>query len=474
MWSDTATPDQLNRAVDIIRSVLPGPAAGPDRGPQRSRSRANPEQVANLLRTRPGFVWLDGNDSRHFLLSDPLATISCDRGCMKVTAAGRAEELDISSLDGLEAALRAWKGSKYALLAGFISYDVADEIEKVGRFEPLSPGFPRLHMGLYDSALVFDDEGWSVAATEGWRGSAAAFTRINASEDLLRRAEAYPCECEDPAWQPLAIEQQSDRKFLRSVEAIRDRIHNGDFFQTNICRLITAQTGPALAWQLYLRMRRIGSACYGAYLQLDPDKAVLSMSPELFLKVNDRVVESHPIKGTRARGCDEVSDRLARTDLVESEKDAAELAMIVDVVRNDLSRVCEPGSVNVLHHRSLMELPSICHTYSRVAGRMQHDKTVADLLRASFPPASISGAPKIAAVQAALHEEGFGRGPCMGSVGWIAMDGSVELSVAIRTAFIHGSKAYYMAGCGITSDSIAEAELAEYYLKAAVFLKASS
>jgi para-aminobenzoate synthetase component 1 len=256
------------------------------------------------------------------------------------------------------------------------------------------------------------------------------------------------------------------------VETIVDRIRKGDFFQTNICRVFTARITPALSWPLYLRMRSLNPARYAAYLRLDHDRTVLSMSPELFLKVKNGVVESHPIKGTRARGADETSDRLAQTELLQSEKDAAELAMIVDVVRNDLSRVCETGSVQVPEHASLLTLPSIHHTYSRVSGRLKRDSTVADLLKASFPPASITGAPKIAAVQAALREEGSGRGPCMGAIGWISMKGDLELSVAIRTAFTEGESIHYMAGCGVTSGSIPEAELVESQVKASAFITA--
>ena len=159
-------------------------------------------------------------------------------------------------------------------------------------------------------------------------------------------------------------------------------------------------------------------------------------------------------------------------DLLHSPKDRAELAMVVDVTRNDLSRVCEPGSVQVFEHAALLTLPTLHHTYSRLSGRLRRETTAADLLRAAFPPASITGAPKIAAMEAAFAEEGIGRGPCMGSIGWISLDGDMELSVAIRTAVVSGGSAVYLAGCGITADSIPLQELQESQAKASAFVEA--
>jgi para-aminobenzoate synthetase component 1 len=358
-----------------------------------------------------------------------LATLTCDGHRGVVHTPEKTVEFEISSLDLLDAALTAWQGREGARLHGFISYDVVAELENIGPMPPLSPGFPRLHFALYDDAVA------DPPTAETWEGG-------------------FAVEADDAA-------------FLRGVQTIVDRIHQGDFFQTNLCRSLTAPFPPHLAWPLYCRMRRLNPARYAAFVPVDAGSAVLSMSPELFLKVDGGVVESHPIKGTRSK-----TSAGAPADLLSSAKDAAELAMIVDVVRNDLSRVCEAGSVRVAEHRSLLELPTLYHTYSRVVGRLRRDRSIADLVRASFPPASVTGAPKIAAVQAALAEEGTGRGPCMGAIGWIGFDGTMELSVAIRTAFVHNGRIHYLAGCGITADSIPGDELAESQAKAAGFLSA--
>jgi anthranilate/para-aminobenzoate synthase component I len=174
-------------------------------------------------------------------------------------------------------------------------------------------------------------------------------------------------------------------------------------------------------------------------------------------------VQSCPIKGTRPLGDTMVAE------LLSSEKDRAELAMIVDVTRNDLGRVCETGSVRVVEHAELMTLPTVHHLYSTVTGKLAASNI--DALRAAFPPASISGAPKIQAIRVAQREERQRRGPAMGAIGWIEGD-AMEFSVAIRTAFTNGERVFYYAGCGITADSDPEQEFLESGHKAAAFERA--
>jgi para-aminobenzoate synthetase component 1 len=228
-----------------------------------------------------------------------------------------------------------------------------------------------------------------------------------------------------------------------------------------------------LVWPLYQRLRHISPAEFGAFIHIGSGRAVLSVSPELFLKVSaGGLVETRPIKGTRRRGATTEEDQELRSQLLESEKDRAELAMIVDVSRNDLGRVCRTGSVKVLEHARLMTLPTLHHTFSRIEGILRPASSVIDLLRASFPPASVTGAPKIEAMRAAAKEEGTRRGPAMGSIGWISLDGQLELSVAIRTAFTDAGRVFYSAGCGITADSQSLAELQESRAKASAFLQA--
>jgi para-aminobenzoate synthetase component 1 len=336
--------------------------------------------------------------------------------------------------------LEAWRGPSEAILAGFLSYDLATEIEDLGPVPPPDFTFPQFYFALYDSAFTLEDHQWRHSATTAWRSPPALRSR------------------------------PSQSSFEASVERIVATIRAGDIFQTNLCRRLEADFDPAMAWDLYQRMRTISPAQYESYIQIDDQRAILSISPELFLKVDAGMVESSPIKGTRPRAHDAAEDQALAADLLTSEKDRAELAMIVDVVRNDLGRVCETGSVEVTQHAALMTLPTVHHLYSRVKGRLRGG--LVDLLRAAFPAASITGAPKIEAIRAAMREEGQLRGPCMGAIGWISMDGNMELSVAIRTAFTSDGQVRYYAGCGITADSDPHTEFMESSHKAAAFVRA--
>jgi len=423
------------------------------------------DQVAELLRLEPGFALVTG--AAPFLLHRPLATISYSGGSALITGPAGAVEVSGSGFDVLHAMLEACRGPAGALLAGFLSYDLATEIEDLGPIPPEDFSFPKFYFGLFDSALTFEDNNWSLLATDAWRSPP------DVAEDLLARADKLAPRVAEPFTISGTLSSHPNRSsFEAAVERIVATIRNGDIFQTNLCRRIETALDPGAAWELYQRMRAISSAQYESFIRIDEQRAVLSISPELFLKVDGGMVESRPIKGTRPRDFSAQRDEALSRELLASSKDRAELAMIVDVVRNDLGRVCETGSVEVVEHAALMRLPTVHHLFSTVKGRLRQDAGTVDLLRAAFPAASITGAPKIEAIRVAMREEGQLRGPCMGAIGWISMDGRMELSVAIRTAFVADGRVRYYAGCGITSDSIASSEFVESRHKAAAFVRA--
>ena len=399
MWSDRTPPERLRALGKQLESVLPANAS----------ARAAPE---------------------------PLATASYWGGYADVS--GPAGEIRVSGcgFEILEAMLQAWRHMPGAGLHGFLSYDLASEIEDLGPLPPETFGFPKFHFGLFNSV----------------------------SEPRPSASGLRP---------PISLTSRPDRAaFEASVARTVAAIHAGHIFQTNICRSIEARIEPGSEYELFHRMRTISPARYEAFLRIDPQHAILSISPELFLKVDGGIVESRPIKGTRPRGETPEADDALRRELCASEKDRAELAMIVDVTRNDLGRVCETGSVEVAAHAELMTLPTVHHLFSTVRGRLREGTGPVDLLRAAFPAASITGAPKIEAMRIAMREEGQLRGPCMGAIGWISMDGRMELSVAIRTAFVIGDHVRYYAGCGITAGSDPAAEFEESQHKAAAFERA--
>jgi isochorismate synthase EntC len=422
MWSDRLPREHLSQLVDEIRSVVP---------PASIDEWQSPGPASH---SEPGFAWLNG-----LPLSKPLAIATYSKGEGVVSGPQGSVRLSALGFDVLEALLIAWEDAP-ALLAGFLSYDLAAELEDLGPAPPESFQFPQFHFGLYRKLEV---------------------------------GQASACGGLQPAPSRCPLISRPDRPcFEAAVERIVARIHAGDFFQTNLCRSLETCLEPGSEWDLFQRLRRINPARYEAFLRIDARRAVLSISPEMFLKVKNGVVESSPIKGTRPRGRASDEDANLARELLASEKDRAELAMIVDVTRNDLGRVCQTGSVEVLQHAALMSLPTVHHLFSTVKGKLRPNSGPVDLLRAAFPAASITGAPKIEAMRVALREEGQWRGPCMGAIGWISMDGRMELSVAIRTAFVSEGRVRYYAGCGITADSIPASEFAESQHKAAAFVRA--
>jgi anthranilate/para-aminobenzoate synthase component I len=252
-------------------------------------------------------------------------------------------------------------------------------------------------------------------------------------------------------------------RYLDAVARAIEYIAAGDVFQVNLSQrfAVPLHEHPA---KLYARLRRQSPAWYGACLCYD-DFAVLSNSPELFLRVDPqpdgtRRVVTRPIKGTRPRGPG------MDAELLNSAKDQAELTMIVDLERNDLGRVCEIGSVKVTGPRSVETHPTVYHGVATVEGVLRTDVTFVDLLRATFPGGSVTGAPKIRAMEIIDELEPVRRGPYCGAIGYLAGDGSMEFNVAIRTMTIKDGVAYVPVGGGIVADSDPAAEYEETLVKA--------
>ncbi len=253
------------------------------------------------------------------------------------------------------------------------------------------------------------------------------------------------------------------------------RIHAGEIFQANIARRWSGRlVFGATPFDLFARLAGQSAAPFAAYLRL-PGLAVVSNSPERFLQARNGVVETRPIKGTRPRGrCPEEDARLAR-QLHASEKDRAENLMIVDLMRNDLARVCAPGSVRVPELFAVESFANVHHLVSTVTGRLAAGRGAVDLLRAAFPPGSITGAPKVQAMKVIAGLEPP-RGPYCGSLFWAGADGALDSSVLIRTAaFVqdgHGWSVEARAGAGIVADSDPRAERLETEAKIAALVRA--
>src|SRR5262249_6130136 len=254
-------------------------------------------------------------------------------------------------------------------------------------------------------------------------------------------------------------------EYVSAVERALEYIAAGDIYQVNLShRFSHAFEGSPFA--LFSSLRGVSPSYYGAYLNCG-DHAVVSSSPELFLRQRGRIVETRPIKGTRPRGRNAEEDRVLKHELVDSAKEAAELTMVVDLERNDLGRVSEYGTVEVVQHRYIEELPALFHTVSTVRGRLREHAGTVDLLRAMLPGGSISGCPKIRAIQIIDELEPVRRHVYTGAIGFIGPEDDLRLSVAIRTMTVAQNRLYYHVGSGIVADSNSEKEYEETLHKAA-------
>lgn len=472
MWHQRLSESRRRCLTNCLLRTLPAPSPHARSGRASLTRGPLPEDVAEALHGDPGFLWIDGAGVEQRIFSRPLAVISAIGGRVFARGPGGRAVFAEPAFDVLDAALAAWSGPAGGILVGFLGYELAAELEVLPPFP--RGDFPDFWMGLFDACLAWRPTGWHFSGTDAWRGNDGfPYPPEHAEKQLQapQRRARDPKIANALSRAPLRS-TPSDSHFVAGVSRTIARIKDGELFQANLCRRLEVPIRSPAVWPLYLRMRASNSARYGACLRVGPSRWVLSMSPELFLKVHDGRIESRPIKGTRPRGKNDSEDARLVQELTSSEKDRAELAMIVDVVRNDFGRVCTAGSVQVESYPDLLSLPTVHHTSATITGRLRHGMDTIDLLRATFPPASITGAPKIHAIEVALEEENQRRGPAMGAIGWISLDGNLELSVAIRTAVIAGSRLWYCVGAGITADSDPVQELEETRAKSEALIQA--
>jgi para-aminobenzoate synthetase component 1 len=356
---------------------------------------------------------------------------------------------------------------------GYWSYDFGRRFEQLPSIARDDLGLPDFVIAFYDvigvhdhvsrstwlfsSGLPFDDERRAVHARE----------RLEQFQDLLwksaRRAPRRPAPCPRIARSTFAPDD-----FRRAVVTIKDHIASGDIFQANLSQRWTVplEAGePGFALDLFQALVDRSPAPFSAYLDCG-DHTVVSGSPERFLELRGRRIETRPIKGTRPRSADPVQDRRLREELLKSPKDRAENVMIVDVLRNDLGRVCETGSVETRALCELETFPQVFHLTSTVTGTLRRDYDAFDLLKASFPGGSITGAPKIRAMEILDALEPVRRHVYTGAIGYLDWSGSADWNIAIRTALVTPDAVHFAAGGGITIDSDPDEELAETLHKA--------
>ena len=360
-----------------------------------------------------------------------------------------------------QSALPFWGGA-----IGYFGYDLARRFETLPARAVDAEKLPEMAVGLYDWAAVVDhleQRVWLVGGVrdprtaERWDALVACFAHTG-------ERQRVPFTVSAPATSNL-----NEHEYAQAFHRIQDYIHAGDCYQINLAQRFAAPVAGD-PWLAYQSLRVINPAPYAAYLNT-PQAQILSASPERFLKLERGEVETRPIKGTRPRvGHPRLDAELAEA-LRVSEKDRAENVMIVDLLRNDLSKVCAPHSVRVPRLFEVESFATVHHLVSTVTGTLLPGRDALDLLRACFPGGSITGAPKRRAMQIIEELEPQRRGVYCGAIGYLGCNGNMDLNIAIRTLVVADGSARFWAGGGIVADSQLDAEYQETFDKARALLR---
>jgi para-aminobenzoate synthetase component I len=346
---------------------------------------------------------------------------------------------------------------------GYFGYELGSLVERLPDTPADDLGLPDMVVGFYDVVLVFDHVRGETSLVVGPPEGREAEAQAKADRWTAALGEAKPLG-EPPMRAAGPVTSSMTRAVYRhAVQQALAYIGAGDIYQVNLSQRFTCPY-EGTGWELYRRLRQLNPAPFAAFLDMG-DWQVVSGSPERFITVEGRKIETRPIKGTRPRGATPEADAALAAELLASEKDGAELVMIVDLQRNDLGRVCEFGTVTVPDLRRLEQTPNVWHTVATVEGRLRPEANVATILKATFPGGSITGAPKVRAMEIIAELEPVRRHIYTGGIGYIGFDGRLDLNIAIRTAVVKDGAAHFHAGGGIVADSDPQMEYDETIAK---------
>jgi para-aminobenzoate synthetase component 1 len=435
----------------------------------------DPARYFERLLGEPWAIWLDSGQtaaSRYdILVARPYKTLVTHGSKTTISDAHGATTSEEEPFKLIAAALALDEVIEHTLpfcggAAGYFGYGLNHSGSAQMATEDMSE-IPDMAVGIYNCAIIFDHQQQSATLGGIFHSTHEAEVQLDQFLNLIKQptlpAKATALALDGPFTESLGWPQ-----YQAAFEKIQHYLHEGDCYQVNLTQRFTAPCHGDL-WQLYQEMRQQNPAPYGAFMQLD-DITVLSFSPEQFLKLSQRQVTTSPIKGTRARSANPVLDQLALAELQQSEKERAENLMIVDLLRNDLGRCCRTGSIQVPRLFFTESHPTVHHLVSTISGELAEGKGAIDLLRDCFPGGSITGAPKIRAMEIIAEVEPVARRIYCGSIGYIGFDGSMETNIAIRTAYHHNGEISFHAGGGIITDSDVESEYQELFAKAGFFL----
>jgi anthranilate synthase component 1 len=367
-------------------------------------------------------------------------------------------------------------------LVGYASYDIVRRLESIPALAKIDYEVPEISFMLTSDLAVFDHFAGTltlIANAINWDGSsdrvdeayAACLARLDAMETALATPSHSPLTPVPTRSAPTFTRSTTSEDFISKVNLIKEEIASGEAFQVVLSQRFESQQS-ASAFDIYRTLRITNPSPYMYLFRLDGGLEIVGSSPEALIKVRDGEAMIHPIAGTRPRSADPEVDLRTGEELLADPKERAEHLMLVDLGRNDLARVCEPGSVAVVEFMNIERFSHVMHIVSTVTGRVATDKTLVDALLAVFPAGTLSGAPKPRAMEIIEKNEPVRRGIYGGTIGYFDFRGNMDTCIAIRTAVITDGRVIVQAGAGIVADSDPASEDLECQNKAAAVLGA--
>ena len=438
----------------------------------------DPLRVFASVEHLPYSLLLDSADLAHkssrysFVLSHPIETIETKNGIATLTNWDEQTQEQGDPFEILNRRMKHWRDNVQTInglppfqggAAGLFGYDLGRGIEALPTSAQDNENMPDMAVGIYDSVIAFDhkkNKCWIITHADD---EATATKKQNYLLDLIDEIETpTPQASTQLDW----TTNFSRTDYEATIQRTIDYIKQGDIFQANIAQRFDAALPENFSpFAHYLRLREINAAPFACYMNLG-EIQISSASPERFLQCRRKQVFTQPIKGTRPVSGDPAINEATKETLLNSEKDQAENTMIVDLLRNDLSKVCKAHSIEVSELCALETFASVHHLVSTIRGHLQNDKTAIDLLRACFPGGSITGAPKIRSMEIIEELEPTRRGAYCGSMGYIGFDGTMDTNILIRTLVFERGNVSLQSGGGIVVDSTPADEYQETLDKA--------
>ena len=450
----------------------------------------NPSKILKKLPKEKNIYLLESYEgplkwSRYsFMGFDPKLVISSYKEKIKIQKQKKTKIINGDPFNEIKKIMSKYKPVKtrglprfFGGLVGFFSYDIVSKIEKIKRAKKDDVKFPDCLLMLSDSLIIFDNVKKIAKIVVNVE------TKKNSNIELLyKKAIKKISEIElklikNKKEKSKQIKNKNNIKsnhkpnqFMNSVKKIKEYVKSGDIIQAVISQRWKTKfyNNPI---DLYSTLRELNPSPYMFYIK-NNSKYIIGASPEVLVRLENNIVESRPIAGTRPRGKDNKSDIKFEKELLNDPKEKAEHIMLVDLARNDISRVCQYGSVEVQNMMSVERYSHVMHIVSNVKGKLNKKYDAVDVFKSCFPAGTLSGAPKIRAMQIISELEPNVRGPYGGSVGYIGFSGNMDMSITIRSFYINGNDLYFQAGAGIVADSKPNMELKETINKSGAMLKA--